>query len=245
MPTKVKNASSTWSGMIAKAKTSASTWTVIKNIYVKTSASTWTTVFGSQDVRPTATQDNTTSGSYGFSNPSSTYDNSLGDTDSYGYSSATSTQTIGQDSNCSPTLDGEAGSGFTIFSFDSGDSIKQNEAIVNIKYRRSGSYSGDSMFLANTFATISYSTDATDNTGTGNYSGLVGCDSNDYDVSVQTLQQSITGPLNRQNFKIKVSASDALFVEQTGLGDCNSPPPYNSAAASAGFLIYDIYVTFR
>lgn len=243
MPTKVKNASSTWSGMIAKAKTSASTWTVIKNIYVKTSASTWTTVFGSQDVRPTATQDNTTTGTYGFTNPSSAYDNSLGDTDSYGYSNATSGQSIGQDINCIPTLDGEAGLGFTIFSFDSGDSIKQNEAIINIKYKRTGYKTGTAPGGA--FAAISYSTDATNNTGTGTYTSLVTASQTTLDTSVQTLQQSITGPLNRQNFKISVSANDALFVQVTGLGDCDTPPPYNTAAAGAGFLIYDIYVTFR
>ena len=241
---RVKTASSTWSSIIAKAKTGASTWTRINTVYVKTGASTWTTVFGTEDVRPTATQDTQVSGTYGFYDVGNTYNGSLGDTSNYGYSSAVTGETVGQDGNCSPVVSGDAGVGYTIFSFDPGVSVLQNEAVINIKYKRNGSYSGDNMF-GSAIAFISYATDATNNTGGGSYNSLVSCDDTDFDATVQTFQQTISGPLNRQNFKISVGAAEAIYVEVTGLGDCDTPPPYDEKTSSAGFLIYDIYVTFR
>ena len=244
MAIQVKTGGSTWSPIIAKAKTGVSTWTTLNTIYVKTGASTWTTVFGTEDVRPTATQDTQVSGSYGFYNVGNTYNGSLGDTSNYGYSSAVTGQTVGEDGFCSPVVSGNAGDGYTIFSFDPGVSVLQNEAVINIKYKRNGSYSGDNMF-GGALAFISYATDATNNTGGGSYNSLVLCDETDFDATVQTLQQTISGPFNRQNFKIKVGAAEAIYVEQTALGDCNAPPPYDEKTSSAGFLIYDIYVTFR
>ena len=240
---RVKTASSTWSSIIAKAKTGASTWTRINTVYVKTGASTWTTVFGTEDVRHTATQDNTVSGSYGFYDVSNTYNGSLGDESEYGYSQATSGQSIVRDGNCDPVLNGDYGEGFTVFSFDPGVSILQNEAVINIKYKRIGSTAAVSGGSA--VAAISYSTDATNNTGGGTYTGIVSCSDNNYDTSVQTFQQTISGPLNRQNFKIKVGSVENLAFFQTALGDCGTPAPYDSGLFSAGFLIYDIYVTFR
>jgi len=245
MAIQVKTGGSTWSPIIAKAKTGASTWTTLNTIYVKTGSSTWTTVFGSQDVRHTATQDNTVSGTYGFYDIGNTYDGSLGNTSTYGYSSAVTGQSIGQDGNCSPVINGDYGEGFTVFSFDPGVSVLQNEAVINIKYKRIGSVTGDSGVLGSAIAAISYSTDATNNTGGGTYTNVVSCSDDDFDTSVQTLQQTISGPLNRQNFKIKVGSKENLVVEQTGLGDCYTPPPYDDATFSAAFQIYDIYITFR
>ena len=240
---RVKTASSTWSSIIAKAKTGASTWTRINTVYVKTGASTWTTVFGSQDVRHTATQDNTVSGSYSFTSANLTEDGSLGDTSTYGYSQAISGQSIGQNGNCDPVLNGDYGEGFTVFSFDPGVSILQNEAVINIKYKRIGSTAAVSGGSA--VAAISYSTDATNNTGGGTYTGIVSCWDNNHDTSVQTFQQTISGPLNRQNFKIKVGSVENLAFFQTALGDCGTPAPYDSGLFSAQFQIYDIYITFR
>ena len=243
MAIQVKTGGSTWSPIIAKAKTGASTWTTLNTIYVKTGSSTWTTVFGSQDVRHTATQDTQVSGTYGFYDIGNTYDGSLGNTSTYGYSSAVSGQSIGQNGNCDPVLNGNYGEGFTVFSFDPGVSVLQNEAVINIKYKRIGSTAA--VFGGSAVAAISYSTDATNNTGGGTYTGIVSCLDNNYDTSVQTFQQTISGPLNRQNFKIKVGSKENLVVQQTGLGNCDTPPPYDDATFSAAFQIYDIYITFR
>ena len=246
MSVNVKSGSSTWSSFTPYAKTGSSTWSEVQNIYVKSGSSTWTQVYGVANVRPTAAVDTTTSGTYSFSNPSLTYDNSLGDTSTSGYSSAVTGQTIGQDVNCSPVVDGSPGDGYTIFSFDPGYSFPQTQAIINIKYKKSPSISGDNVFGASAFASISYSTDATNNTGPGTYNSLVGCFSSDTpDATFQTIQTTVTGSLNRQNFKIKVSAYEGLFVEITGIGDCNTPPPYDQATHSAAFVISDIYVTFK
>jgi len=243
MAIQVKTGGSTWSPIIAKAKTGASTWTTLNTIYVKTGVSTWITVFGSQDVRHTATQDNTVSGSYSFGSVNLTNDGSLGNTSTYGYSQAVSGQSIGQNFNCDPVLNGNYGEGFTVFSFDPGVSVLQNEAVINIKYKRIGSTAAVSGGSA--VAAISYSTDATNNTGGGTYTGIVSCSDNNYDTSVQTFQQTISGPLNRQNFKIKVGSVENLAFYQTALGDCGTPAPYDSGLFSAAFQIYDIYITFR
>ena len=249
MSTKIKKES--WESLVTLVN-QGGTWRYVKKIYVKNGSysvsptgfdNTWRLVYGIENARSTEAVDTQVSGTYGFTSVNLTYDDPLGDASTYGYTSAATGQTIGQNFDCDPVLNGDYGEGFTVFSFDPGVSVLQNEAVINIKYKRIGSTAAVSGGSA--FAAISYSTDATNNTGGGTYTGIVSCSDNNYDTSVQTFQQTISGPLNRQNFKIKVGSVENLAFAITAPGSCESPAPYDSGLFSAGFLIYDIYVTFR
>lgn len=220
MSVKVKTGASTWTGFVPHAKTASNTWTQIQKTHVKTGASTWTQVYSIQNIRPNASSDTVLFGAYYSINPSNAYDGSTGDTSTYMSNYAVS-------SDYYPSGQANNGEGYTEYTFASSSAIR---AVVNIKYKRTGTGGGQ---FGSAAASLKL------DTGAG-FSVIATASNTSYDASYQTYQGtfSIT---DRNQIKIRVYAVENYWYNVTAAGD---PPTYDEGYASAAFLISDIYTTF-